>query len=146
MAMQDASHLRPRTRIIQLLIALFTTLIYLSQIPSFLLEKLNNLNSLTTAGTTSNENASILETSAVHSTPQDPDDDASCPFRDSPLYRSVYIYPTPDFSINQTGPELHRQNSIYSPMGGASNEVSGFFAFVTLCQCYPIAHLHCVTH
>ncbi|KAL7515765.1 hypothetical protein ACHAWX_000841 [Stephanocyclus meneghinianus] len=47
--------------------------------------------------------------------------DASCPFRNSPLYRSVYIYPTPDFSLNQTGAALARQNPIYSPNGGRTN-------------------------
>ncbi|KAL3786112.1 hypothetical protein HJC23_003229 [Cyclotella cryptica] len=50
----------------------------------------------------------------------DPSDE-SCPFRNSPLYRSVYIYPTPDFSLNQTRAQLAQQNSIYSPKGGRTN-------------------------
>lgn len=48
--------------------------------------------------------------------------DASCPFRNSPLYRSIYIYPTPDFSVNRTGVELSLLNSIYSPNAGKSNK------------------------
>jgi hypothetical protein len=44
--------------------------------------------------------------------------DIDCPFRDSPLYRSVYVYPTPDFTNSRTGEELHRHNPIYSPNGG----------------------------
>lgn len=52
--------------------------------------------------------------------------DAACPFRDSPLYRSIYVYPTPDFTSNRTGEELHRHNPIYSPRGGDGEHLSPY--------------------